>query len=545
MEPVRCHFSMIFERAVTMLKQLIPTIILLFVSLRNLRPLWIIVGIGAIILLASGYLILLWRRTFVYTSEDQLIVSTGVFWKKQTAIPFEKINTVDLSRNVLQRLLGTSRLKVDSGAVKVAKSSSELDLVFSLEQARTLRKHILQLADSARQKEQDSNTGIISSHPGNVENITAAEDRITETDQTWHHGDADSSEKKPSAAAFFGVNELEEDTDYESSENSEQERSYQAGISSLIIYALTKSKIAAGLLAVISFFAIFDEFLTDDLISQAEKGLKRAAETIMSQQTALLILFAIIIILSIYIIANIITIIMTIIKYYHFRARRSSDHLYIRYGLLTEKSFSMPVRNIHAIIIKQSLIRRRLGMVSIEVQSIGYGDDDKETALLLPLVKADESASLLQLLLPEYSVVTELNTSPRKALRRFLMVPVLIVLLVVVIPSLIWFRPGLLSLLLILPLVILTRWLGYKNAAIGYNANVVEIRNGSWHSSLYRIKTEAVQTIGTRAHPLLRRAGLAHYELNYHAPVLSSSVWTSFLEDKHLNKLRTLLENSD
>jgi uncharacterized membrane protein YdbT with pleckstrin-like domain len=96
-----------------------------------------------------------------------------------------------------------------------------------------------------------------------------------------------------------------------------------------------------------------------------------------------------------------------------------------------------------------------------------------------------------------------------------------------------------------MPLVAFSRWLGYKNSAIGYNEKVVEIRNGSWHSSLYRIKTKAVQTIGTRAHPLLRRDGLAHYELNYHAPVLSSSVWASFLESRHLDELRTLLEYSD
>lgn len=536
MEPTRCHVSMVLERAVMMLRQLVPTIILMFVSLRNLPSLWIAIGISAIVVLSAIYLVLLWRRTYVYTSEDQLIVSTGVFWKKQTAIPFDKINTVDLSRNVIQRILGTSRLKVDTGAVKVAKSNSELDLVFSLEKARELRKNILQLADNAKQREQD----VISE-----EIAESSNDQTQSTSSAWQHTDNRSSDQKISAAAFFGVNELEEDTDLSNSDDISHESSYQADIRSLIIYALTKSKIGAGILAIFSFLAIFDELISEELIMKAEQGFKRAADTLVSQQLVFLVLMAFVIILIIYVLANVITIILTIIKYYHFRARRSSDHLYIRYGLLTEKSFSMPVKNIHAIIIKQSLIRKKLGMLSIEVQSIGYGDDDKETALLMPLVKADESIMFLQNLLPEYAVNTELNVPPRRSLRRFMLVPLLLVFLIVVIPSLIWFKPGLLALVLLMPLVAFSRWLGYKNSAIGYNEKVVEIRNGSWHSSLYRIKAEAVQTIGTRAHPLLRRDGLAHYELNYHAPVLSSSVWASFLESRHLDELRTLLENSD
>lgn len=545
MEPVRCHFSMILERALTMLKQLIPTIILLIVSFRYLSPIWIIIGVSTLVLLTTVYLVMLWLRTYVYTSEDQLIVITGVFWKKQTAIPFEKINTVDLSRNVIQRILGTSRLKVDSGAVKVNKSNSELDLVFSLEQARILRKHILQLADSARKQEIGADDTETLKMPLSDE---ASDDKVksdTSKPEFWQHNEAESSRGNTGAEAFFGINELEEGTDYDSSNDSTEARNFNAKISSLIIYALTKSKIGAGILAIISFLAIFDEFITDEWIYRAEEGIKRAANTIMGQQLVLLILSALAIFLFIYIIANIITIVITIVKYYHFRVRRSTDHLYIRYGLLTEKSFSMPVRNIHAIIIKQSIIRKKLRMLSIEVQSIGYGDDDKETALLMPLIKEADSVVLLEKLLPEYASETELNSPPRRALRRFMLIPVFIVILLVVIPSLIWFLPGLLSLLLLLPLTVFTRWRSYKNAAIGYNENIVEIRNGSWHSSLYRIKTEAVQTIGTRAHPFLRRAGIAHYELNYHAPVLASSVWASFLEDIHLNELRLLLEKSD
>jgi uncharacterized membrane protein YdbT with pleckstrin-like domain len=156
-----------------------------------------------------------------------------VFWKKQTAIPFDKINTVDLSRNVIQRILGTSRLKVDTGAVKVAKSNSELDLVFSLEKARELRKNILQLADNAKQREQD----VISE-----EIAESSNDQTQSTSSAWQHIDNRSSDQKISAAAFFGVNELEEDTDLSNSDDISHESSYQAGITVLSFMLLQKVK---------------------------------------------------------------------------------------------------------------------------------------------------------------------------------------------------------------------------------------------------------------------------------------------------------------
>ena len=42
--------------------------------------------------------------------ENTLIYETGKFIKKRVAIPFEKINTIDMGRNIFERLVGTCRL---------------------------------------------------------------------------------------------------------------------------------------------------------------------------------------------------------------------------------------------------------------------------------------------------------------------------------------------------------------------------------------------------------------------------------------------------
>ncbi len=538
MQPTRCHISMILEKSLSTLRQLVPTIVIMFVSLRSLKLIWIVLGIAVLIVLAFAYLFLLWRKTFVFTDQDQLTVTTGVFWKKQTSIPYDKINTVDMSRNVLQRVLGTCRLKVDTGAVKQDKKQSELDLVFSLELAQNIRKHILSLVQAAKSE--------------NIANETQIEDISNHSEYSaspasdytgWQHETVDNSKTGSSAASFFGVDELEAGIDY--SDQEPTHASYQAPIRSIILYALTKSKIAAGLLALFSLFAIFDEIIDDVLIERAGKVVEQTWEILAGQKMAILIIGGLILIIAIYLLANILTMIITFVRFYHFRVRRSSSHIYIRYGLLTEKSYSLPVHNVHAIIIRQNVVRQKFKLVSVEIQSIGYGDDNKEAALLFPLVRGDEVSQLLLEILPEYAGRTELSSPPRRALRRFILLPSIFISLIIAIPSVILFKPAMLALIPILPLVIVSRYLAWRNSAIGYNSEIVELRNGSWHRTLYRIRTDAVQTAGTKANPLMTHAKLAHVELNYHAPVLTSSIQASFLDNTHLPELRRLLTENE
>jgi uncharacterized membrane protein len=75
MQPTRCHISMILEKSLSTLRQLVPTIVIMFVSLRSLKLIWIVLGIAVLIVLAFAYLFLLWRKTFVFTDQDQLTVT--------------------------------------------------------------------------------------------------------------------------------------------------------------------------------------------------------------------------------------------------------------------------------------------------------------------------------------------------------------------------------------------------------------------------------------------------------------------------------------
>ena len=135
---------------------------------------------GVAVLAAVGVLLLVslvmlfycafkWRYTFVSAEENTLIYESGKFIKKRVAIPFEKINTIDMGRNIFERMVGTCRLKIDTGAYSNTqeKNNAEMNLVFSLSEAEEIRSFILNRAelDSRAEEAERGKTSVAAKEP--------------------------------------------------------------------------------------------------------------------------------------------------------------------------------------------------------------------------------------------------------------------------------------------------------------------------------------------------------------------------------------------
>jgi len=181
---------------------------------------------------------------------------------------------------------------------------------------------------------------------------------------------------------------------------------------------------------------------------------------------------------------------------------------------------------------------------SVELVSIGYGDEKNEVALLIPLIRLAQLESALKKLLPEYQENLTLQPAPRAAARRFLLIPLLLVVIAVLVISQFW-APVWYSLLILLPWVAVNRWLNYRNAGIGYNEDRLEIRSGGFTRKRSRVRLNAVQSVSAHSHLFMERSGLKSYRIDYHAPALRSVIHVRFLEEKHFDALRSLLDQSE
>lgn len=155
-KPFRCHFSIIFENITKSIWIIIVTFLISVDDIINI----LIEGIDTEhmsalnILIAAGILIaiigivfliffLRWRKTLIHFEDNLLVINRNfLFSKKRTTIPLDKISTVDYSRNIFERVIGTCRLKLDVNS-SVLTRKTDINLVFKLETAQKLRAYIL------------------------------------------------------------------------------------------------------------------------------------------------------------------------------------------------------------------------------------------------------------------------------------------------------------------------------------------------------------------------------------------------------------------
>ncbi|MCE0540135.1 PH domain-containing protein, partial [Kineosporia rhizophila] len=90
-----------------------------------------------------------------------------------------------------------------------------------------------------------------------------------------------------------------------------------------------------------------------------------------------------------------------------FRISDSPDGLRLRYGLLEQRTQTVPPGRVQAVRLSQGLLWRRLGWWTVHVNIAGYGGDDNDSesgSTLLPVGPKVEAVGVLALVLPDLGV---------------------------------------------------------------------------------------------------------------------------------------------
>jgi len=100
-------------------------------------------GISALILLLSGIggVIQWWVYRYALTP-DRLLVHSGIIFRQERAIPYQRIQSVNLEQAPLDQLFGVSRMKVETAAGGASESEVELKAVKQAD-ALALRERLL------------------------------------------------------------------------------------------------------------------------------------------------------------------------------------------------------------------------------------------------------------------------------------------------------------------------------------------------------------------------------------------------------------------
>jgi putative membrane protein len=279
---------------------------LLFVAVvvENILPYLALASVvlGGILLVVSTLQFLRFR---FHLTAHSLVVERGVLTRERLDIPFDRIQTVHLHQNVIQRLFGLTGLQVDTAG----SSGSELQLLaLHRAEASLLREMLL----------------------GKAEEFNAESASIEAPSP-------EGSEAMSRPLVELGWNQL-----------------FKVGLS--------QNHLRNGLIAfggVVSFFGQFEEW-----VGSALQGVSDAVWVVLGVFSLLLIVpgFLLFCFLSVSI-----SVVGAIVRYYGLVARLVDKGLHVEYGLLKRVEFAVPSGKIQLAEWRSNWIRRKMGFETLLV----------------------------------------------------------------------------------------------------------------------------------------------------------------------------------
>ena len=162
---LRCHFSIIFES----LWQFWVAIILIVinqiddviefvrsigedggvVSFMREGGFWGLLAILLITFIVLGIQFFRWRKTYIIIEENLVIIERNTLKKYKNTIAMENISAINMERNLFERIVGTYRIKMDTGSLTTA-NETDVSIVFREDQAVRFRKTVLERMNAAK-----------------------------------------------------------------------------------------------------------------------------------------------------------------------------------------------------------------------------------------------------------------------------------------------------------------------------------------------------------------------------------------------------------
>ena len=204
--------------------------------------------------------------------------------------------------------------------------------------------------------------------------------------------------------------------------------------------------------------------------------------------------------------------IQTIIKYGNYEIAGDENRIYISKGVLSRTDYSIQKSRVQAITIKQSLLKRLLGMAEVKVVSAGQTEsNEQDVSSLYPFLPKHEAYLLTNELLPDYHIEEEMIHLPGKVLWLRLVRPYY------------WTIVGFITLYLfkkewiwlaavVLLIEIVLRYLNYKFTSYLQTEKFIQVRNGGLVTDTFLTKRKNIQQITITYSWLQRRFNVATLE---------------------------------
>lgn len=429
---------------------------------------------------------LAWFKFTYRVEDDEIRIDQGIIIKKKRYIRLERIQSIDVTEGILQRLFSLVKVTIDTAGSSNGKAEAVLTAI--------PRTEAVQFQKLLKEIKQEKTVG------------------------------SEDSEE-----------ELYHETSLKEVEEVEEKVVFQMSFKELFLMGATSGGVGivfAGAFALLSQYG--DQLKIDRVYTEIETMVAVASG----------ILFIILILIGL-LVAYIIATIGIVLKYAYFTVKKSGNELIITRGLLERRQLTIPAHKIQAIRVVENVVRQPLGYATVylETASGSITDHENSKVMLFPLIKKSQLKSFLERVTSDYQVEMPMNHVPKRALRRYFYrewlwsVPVTV-------GAIYFFETWGLFALLILILGTLLAYMSYREASWNITENQLTLIYRVLSKQTYIVRKPRIQSI-TSKQSVFQRSKQLGTIIAFSKTGLGSSDGTVVdLEEKDVAKIKSWFQGS-
>ncbi|MEM9052210.1 MAG: PH domain-containing protein [Bacteroidota bacterium] len=440
----------------------LTTLLISFVAVAAAAPkFWTILGIAIVPLIILFALLAYWQyRNFTFHLEgDNLIINKGVFVKDRKSVPVERIQSIQVTKNVLQRILGLVALKVDTAGSR----GNELEIpALEKERADALRDLLY-----ARK-----------------EALTSEGEEVT----------SEKSVPQPHATTIA---------------DEESVTLVKLRLIDLIKVGLTENHLKTGFLALAFVFVYlnqYQELLQEYLEGYIDTYAAQVADAGLTLIISFLVFYALV--------SVALSMIRTFLRFYDLKAVLNREAVEINTGLLQKNEYRIPKNKVQFIQFETNPLRRLVGYESATLKpSNSVGEVGKKQTIEIPALQSVESNTLATGIFPDARQPEKFIIADHWAYAR-LYTLISLFLIVPICALLTWQFSfvGLTSLLFVLPFAAYGYRYG-KTVRLFYDENFVYVKRGWLFPKKVILPSYKAQSLQLSQNIILKRRNIAHLTL--------------------------------
>lgn len=437
---------------------------------------WFWIAIVLFVVLDIIFSIIGWKYEYISIKDNEIHYYKGIFSKETLIIPKKSFKSMDISQNLIERLLAYKIVKIESPSkdfgiddIKMSLNNEQIDILksFSL---NDLNKECL--------------------------------------------GDVNEE---------YVVNNIKDN------EESKEIKEKKIETKKLVIYGFTSFNLFVALIFIFNILGKLDDFISSDYLSNIIDG---AFKNNSQSMTILLIVAGLLIFL---IILKLIATVYYVVKYYNFTLLKENNNIKIAYGLFSTKEFSFKDNNIKLIKIKSNPIRQFLNIYELNLIIKGYTGEGNEKIIMYPIGSLNEINDVIKEFIPEWSFKGTGN-GIEKGKFSILIKPVLLIFITSIVCYLILKTQWVWFINLTIILTLINSALKIRNLNISVDNKKVRAVNGGLFRTIHILRGRDIQAVEFKTNPIQSKNNVGKITINYYSES-SEEIKLMYMNKNYVEKL--------